>query len=255
MSYLSNVGFIFHIDKLNFKFYLFSFYFLLSPLHLFPGALDFETHPFYQITIEANDGHFTATIEVDISINDINEGGPTFTSTIYNQTSLSEASTVGTNVVTVTATDIDSATSPFGKLTYSITNGNDGNKFIMESNTGKITVAGVLNADVKSSYLLTVQAIEDSGVNSATATVNITLADVNDNSPECSTDMAFSNTFAEDTTLPLVLFSFTCSDADGDVLTYTLQGNAAFFSITGTNVEVSTKQGISCQFKNLAQVC
>lgn len=77
---------------------------------------------------------------------------------------------VGTPVGTVTATD----PTPNETLTYSITAGNNHDKFAIDGSTGAITVKNALNVDPKdASYSLTVK-VTDGHNQTATATVNIT---------------------------------------------------------------------------------
>ena len=72
--------------------------------------------------------------------------------------SLEENSANGTAVGTVTATDIDAATT----LTYSITGGNTGGAFAINAATGAITVAAsaAVNFETTPSFSLTVTATE-----------------------------------------------------------------------------------------------
>lgn len=187
-----------------------------------------------------SDGVFDVIIYVDISIVDVNDGGPSFINTPYSRTNLLESASIGASVLTVTANDPDSADSDYGKLSYSIISGNDDRKFIINPETGEITVAGVLNADTTNSYLLTVQATEQSGDNSVTATVNITVTNTNDNIPTCTSKMAFSIEIPETSAAGTSLFSLTCTDADGDTLTYTFTGaGSSNFELNGTVLQVS----------------
>lgn len=175
---------------------------------------------------------------IDIAITDVNDGGPSFASTTYTA-SIGESASIGASVTTVTASDPDNDDSTYGSLTYSILSGNTDNKFNINPNTGKISVAGKLNADTTSSYSLIVQAMEDSGDNSASATIDITVTDVNDNTPTCTSDLAFSVTKAEEGTIGDTIFSLVCSDADGDTITYTMSsGDSTYFEMSGADLNV-----------------
>ena len=101
-----------------------------------------------------------------------NNHSPVFapTSTV----SLAEDVSTGTTVATISATDDESET-----ITYSITAGNTGNAFTINSSTGAITTAAALDYETTTSYTLTVTATDSFGnVSTTTQTVNVT--DVNE---------------------------------------------------------------------------
>ncbi|XP_052781279.1 protocadherin Fat 4-like isoform X2 [Mya arenaria] len=202
--------------------------------------LDYETNPAYTIEITVSDGDFSTTINVDISVGDVNDGGPSFSTATYT-VNIPEDAAIGASVITVTATDPDGDSSKYGNLKYAITGGNTGNKFLIDSDTGLITKAGVLDAEGTSTYTLTVTATEEIHTNSDTATVTITVDGVDDNDPACTSDMAFSSVMAEEGTIGDVLFSFLCSDADGETVTYTItNGDTTYFEIVGSDLKLKS---------------
>ena len=85
---------------------------------------------------------------------------------------VAEDAEIGTVVGTVSATDPAMDT-----VTYSISAGNEDAKFAIDTNTGAIAVAGVLDYESDTSYSLTVEASNEGG-GSATATVEISVTDV-----------------------------------------------------------------------------
>ena len=121
-------------------------------------------------------------------------------------------------MVTVTAEDPDAITSPYGQLVYTLTNNND-NKFNIDPDNGKITVAGSLDAEETSEYILVIQAKEIGGTNSATVSCIVTVSDVNDNKPLC-TKYSFSRSVPESIAVPADIVTLDCSDKD---ITRTLQ--------------------------------
>ncbi|WAR26922.1 FAT4-like protein, partial [Mya arenaria] len=198
------------------------------------------------LKLSISDGDFSTTINVDISVGDVNDGGPSFSTATYT-VNIPEDAAIGASVITVTATDPDGDSSKYGNLKYAITGGNTGNKFLIDSDTGLITKAGVLDAEGTSTYTLTVTATEEIHTNSDTATVTITVDGVDDNDPACTSDMAFSSVMAEEGTIGDVLFSFLCSDADGETVTYTItNGDTTYFEIVGNAVyHVSKAESLS----------
>ena len=98
--------------------------------------------------------------------------GPEFSLSSYDF-SVSEDTSIGQSVGTVSATDPDEADT----VTYSITAGNELGDFAIDALTGRITAADHLDYETVSSYTLTVEASDDSG-NTATAAVEIDVTDV-----------------------------------------------------------------------------
>jgi uncharacterized delta-60 repeat protein len=133
-------------------------------------SLQAKQTPTYTLTVQVADGRGgTSAGTVIVNVTPVNHapqvsgGGGTF--------SLSESSAVATAVTTITATDADG-----NPLTFSVTAGNAGNAFAVDS-TGHVTVASALNAKQQASYALTVQVSDGKGgTASATVDVNVTAA-------------------------------------------------------------------------------
>ena len=81
--------------------------------------LDRETIPYHIVIVEAFDGGTptpnTGRLTVNVSIYDSNDNAPVFVLPLYNAT-ISEGSSVGTDVITVKATDRDAGVN--GDVTY-----------------------------------------------------------------------------------------------------------------------------------------
>ena len=177
----------------------------------FPAALNYDIENAYQMTLSVSDGTHTTDINIDVVITEVNNGGPVFDQPEYTG-SVSESASIGTLVVTVSASDPDAPTSPFGKLQYTLIDNLD-HKFNIDPVNGRITVAGELDAEKATEYRLVAQASEIGGTNSATVTCDVTITDENDNSPTC-TKYSFSVTMSETTTPPANLTKLSCSDID-----------------------------------------
>ena len=139
-------------------------------------ALEGESLPAGSYTLTATayeerslGGDVLGTLEVSFTITKANSA-PEFGSATYSF-SIAEDATTGDAVGDVSATDADDDT-----LTYTIESGNEDGTFAISS-TGAITTAGVLDHETDASYALTVQADDGNG-GAATATVNITVTDV-----------------------------------------------------------------------------
>lgn len=173
-------------------------------------------------TYRANDGtQNSAVANVNITVACVNDA-PVVTPATF---SLPENSANGTVVGTVAATDVESNT-----LTFSITSGNTGGAFAINSVTGQIVVLNSVALDFETTPQFgLVVTVTDNGVPvmSGSATITINLTDVNEN-PQNQAPVAVG-TIAdidaiEDEAIAVVDLSTAFDDADGDALVYTATG-------------------------------
>ncbi|CAK8687876.1 unnamed protein product [Clavelina lepadiformis] len=145
------------------------------------SALDYEAVKSYTIFLTATENATpeknSATATVTINLEDINDMTPVFEENTMNA-SVAENSDTGTFVTTVTAVDED--TGVYGEVAYSIIS--SGNDFKIDPSSGNITVNGDLNRKKAISYFITIEA-RDGGGRFATASLQVDITDVNDNSP------------------------------------------------------------------------
>ncbi|XP_060078510.1 protein dachsous-like [Ylistrum balloti] len=144
--------------------------------------LDREDRSSYNLTIQAQDGGFkTASMVIQVMVLDENDNAPTFIQDKYTKR-LSEDVQIGTMVRLVSASDRDENGN--GRITYSLGNDTDG-MFKVDSVTGNITTARHFDHEKKSKYIFKLVAEDNSQYNrkSTTATIEVTLDNVNDNSP------------------------------------------------------------------------
>ncbi|XP_032042137.1 protocadherin-23 [Aythya fuligula] len=147
------------------------------------------------LLIAAMDGGnpaLSAVTSVEVHIEDVNNHAPQFTRALYNL-SVRENTSVGESVLTFSAVDFD-WTHENTYMEYSIIDGNAENLFtvetsVMESETsyklvGNLVLSNSLDRETAASHRLVLLA-SDHGMPSlnATATVLITVLDVNDNPP------------------------------------------------------------------------
>ena len=194
----------------------------------FKAAPDFETpgdqggDNDYEVIVTASDGTNSASQTITVTVTDVNEA-PVIAAQTF---SVTENTAAGTTVGTVAATDEDAG----DNLIFSITSGNVGTAFVINENTGVITVAGTIDHETTPTHTLTVQVSD--GSLSATAVVTINVTNVNDNDPMITSPASAS--VVEGTTAVLTI---TATDADGNELTYSISGGAdrALFSINRTS--------------------
>ncbi|HSP42644.1 MAG TPA: cadherin domain-containing protein, partial [Luteolibacter sp.] len=210
------------------------------------GALDFETQPQSVLTVTVTDDQDpplsdTATITIDIE--DVNEAPSAHDA----QFAVAENSAPATVVGSVTASDPDAGQT----LAFAITEGNDGDAFAIDSLTGELTVAGALDFETLSQYILTVTVTDDHDpALSDTATITIDIEDVNE-APSAQ-DAQFA--VAETSTLGTVVGAVTANDPDaGQTLAFAItagnQGDA--FAIDPLSGEITVNGALD--FETLSQ--
>ena len=195
-------------------------------------ALDYETKPSYMVTVTANDGEDTATINVTIMVTDVNEA-PEFASATA-EVMVAENTAAGENIGDpVAATDDDDDT-----LTY-VLGGPDAGSFDIDTATGQLITKAVLDYETKPRYMVTVTA--NDGEDTATIDVTIMVTDVND-APEFASATA-ERVVAENTAAGENIGDpVAASDDDADTLTYVLGGpDAGSFDIDTATGQLMTK--------------
>ncbi|KAL9962398.1 hypothetical protein ACROYT_G031498 [Oculina patagonica] len=212
-------------------------------------ALDAEVKSLYNLTIEAKDKGEPSrsnTTVVSIVVDDVNDNDPFFNQSSY-LAHVMENSNVTTSVVKVYATDQDQDAN--GRVYYTITNGNTGDAFAIDNETGVVTVNGPINRENMKEYLLTIQA-EDAGHPSsrkAFADLTIQVLDENDNPPvfkENSYEAAIAeNSAAGMTVVPTVAISATDADEGANAeISFSLQGHGSDnFVINSTTAVITTR--------------
>lgn len=127
---------------------------------------------FVTITNAANPS-LNETLRTVVTVANVNEVPAITGGTV----TMLEKTLVGTPVFNVTGSDPDRFDFP----SYSITAGNTGNAFAINSGTGQITVAGNIDISAQTVYTLTIQGTDKgTPANSVTATVTITVLNIAD---------------------------------------------------------------------------
>ena len=142
---------------------------------------------------------------------DVNDNPPEFASKYY-FAKVTEGMEVGTEVVRVLATSVDTGVN--AEITYAIVGGNQHRKFSIDPTTGLVSLAADIDHEVAREYFLTIQAV-DGGIPPLHnhATVNITVLDANDNAP-IFTQAAYSAVINENSAVGHKIISLTATDID-----------------------------------------
>ncbi|XP_014378445.1 protocadherin Fat 4 [Alligator sinensis] len=181
---------------------------------------------------------------VNITILDANDP-PVFSLEVYN-IQISEGVPPGTHVTFVSAFDSDSVPS-WSRFSYFIGSGNDNGAFSINPQTGQVTVTAELDRETLPVYNLTVLAI-DSGSPSATgsASLLVTLEDINDNGPTLSTSQG---EVMENNRAGTLVMTLQSSDPDlppnqGPFSYYLLSTGPAtsYFSLSTAGVLTTTRE-------------
>ncbi|XP_033109345.1 cadherin-23-like, partial [Anneissia japonica] len=189
-------------------------------------SLDREVTPMYTITILATDraegDAMSSTALVIVTILDENDNRPLFTQNVYTA-NVAEDVPMGTNIIQVSATDADVGVN--ADITFSIISGNENSLFAMNSTTGQIS-RGMNAFDFESAGLhsLIVQASNQDGEQS-TATVHITIDDVNDEMPQFTQELYQRPDLSENALAGDVVVIVSATDRDtgsGGVVSYSI---------------------------------
>ena len=161
----------------------------------------------------------SASVSISVFIQDVNDNRPTFSSKV-NQVSLLEDTLAGTTFVTISAVDLDQVQSETniidispdvqdvvevftitnGRVLYNITSGNSLQHFVIDRESGSLSVSEVvvLDIDAVDLYNLTVMATDGGGLSDTTIVV-IKVVDANDNAPQILGPLGVNVTIPEDT--------------------------------------------------------
>ncbi|KAM3612167.1 uncharacterized protein V6R79_003866 [Siganus canaliculatus] len=187
------------------------------PFLILQKQLDREAVREHRLMLTAVDGgrpSRSGTIEILIEVLDVNDNAPVFSKEVYSAI-LNENAALGTLVIQINATDLDEGAN--GEIVYSF--GKDVGAHVQElfninSNTGEITVTGVIDFERKQSYEIDVQASDKGTVTFSTdKTVVIKVIDLNDNAPEIEVT-SFSKSVPEDCRIGTTVALISVSDLD-----------------------------------------
>ena len=217
------------------------------------NAVDYETVKAFSLELQCDDGTFTDTLTLPVTVTAVNEYPPEFASETVELT-VAESVPVAT-ILTVSneleAQDMDD--DPHNQIWYSIIAGNDDNKFAISSTEGVVTLIQLLDYEVTTSYTLTVMADDSGGLDdlnyqvmNSTVSVLITVTDSNDNTPMFA-ESIYAGSIPESALVGdyVEMDQIQCSDADsgqnGETELTIVEGNTgeAFLMLENGNLEVN----------------
>ena len=184
--------------------------FLLDPF-------DRETLTNFTLTVVATDSGYSefrrsSSQTFTVSVGDANDNAPVFTGAPYSAT-VAEDRTDGHVFFQASATDSDIGTN--SELEFSLLDDFD-ETFAINSTSGEVSVEGTLHKATQDGYVLEIF-VEDAGQPSLndTATLNVTVDEVNDNTPYFTEPSgATTLELAEDAPVGYVLLNVSAEDDD-----------------------------------------
>ncbi|XP_060132979.1 cadherin EGF LAG seven-pass G-type receptor 2 isoform X2 [Zootoca vivipara] len=200
------------------------------------SQLDYEMNKEYTLRIRAQDGGRPPLSNISglvtIQVLDVNDNAPIFVSTPFQSTVL-ENVPVGYSVIHIQAIDADSGEN--ARLEYALVDTSSDFPFTINNNTGWIVVASELDREAVDFYNFGVEARDHgSPPMTSSASVSITVLDVNDNNPEF-TQKEYTMRLNEDAAVGTSVLTVSAIDRDvNSVITYQItNGNTRNrFSIT-----------------------
>uniref|UniRef100_A0A8C6JU56 Uncharacterized protein n=1 Tax=Melopsittacus undulatus TaxID=13146 RepID=A0A8C6JU56_MELUD len=204
------------------------------------APLDFEVEREYALRIRAQDAGrpplSNNTGMASIQVVDINDHAPIFVSTPF-QISVLENAPLGHSVIHIQAVDADYGEN--SRLEYKLTGVSSDTPFVVNSATGWVTVSGPLDRESVEHYFFGVEARDHGSPSlSASASVTITVMDVNDNRPEFTQKEYFIR-LNEDAAVGTSVLSVTAIDRDvNSAITYQITGGN-----TRNRFSISTQGG------------
>ncbi|KAH3880472.1 hypothetical protein DPMN_004386, partial [Dreissena polymorpha] len=213
---------------------------------------DTVTGPLIIVIVATDDGTVSgkrsSTATVTITVTDFNDGTPEFHPGVY-AVQLSESATVGSTVVILTITDVDSTA-----FTYNIEAGNGENIFEV-TGTGKTAVISVVdrtNLDYEGTKEFSLVVSVGDGTNSASATVAISLLPYNDLRPSFTGGLnTGTRSIAENSAVGLSVYDVDATDGDqgtDGVITYMIvSGGGNKFSIDPSSGLVSVAANLDVE--------
>ncbi|XP_052323476.1 protocadherin-16 [Oncorhynchus keta] len=197
-------------------------------------ALDREAQEQYTLTVYARDGGVPpnfARAAVKIQVLDENDNAPAFSRLYYSLEVPENMEAV--ELFTLRAIDLDTGDS--GEMTYKITTGDPSGDFRVDRKSGVLSTSRPLDRERRARYSLTVTALDGgSPALSSTATVEVTLLDVNDHSPQF-TSPSYTTDLSEDVPIGSLVLEVSATDLDqgsnSQVLYFLSRGSQGMFII------------------------
>ena len=192
----------------------------------------------YNFPVEAIDGGtppLTGTAQVRVAVGNINDNSPEFTEDVYTF-SVEEDEAAGIIVGFIMAIDVDG-----DDVQYSIVAGGDDGHFVLDADSGQVTLNSTINDTDPVQYVLNVSAC-DPFLLCGSATVNVLVTDINNNFP-IFTEAVYETNVPENVRVGEPFFTVLATDGDrgsNAAILYRIQDSfTPFFTINNVTGEIS----------------
>jgi len=191
-------------------------------------------YDFPALAVDRGTPPLTGSTLIRVAVGNINDNHPQFTEDVYSA-SVREDATAPTFVRFVTALDADG-----DEVEYSLTDSGDG-RFIVEADTGQITLISAITATDPIEFSLNVSACD--GLLCGFAEVRVSVMDINNHDPVFSSDIYEASVSEDIEFTGLVLTVLATDDDRGNnaAITYSIQRSVTiFFAINATSGQITT---------------
>ncbi len=141
------------------------------------GKIDFEDTINHKVSVTVTDGIFYDTLDYIVDIVDVNDNSPILQE---NRDEIAEDAALGTNIMTISATDAD-ISEEFRIFSYKINTTQGNVPFLLNSTTGILTLKDAIDFESDTSH--TVSIVVTDGVFYDTLNYTIDVIDTNDETP------------------------------------------------------------------------
>ena len=196
---------------------------------------DFESATEVNLTVVATDfgvPRRSSSASIRVTVQNVDESGPRFVDSCH--ATVSEDTPPNDVITRCIATDSDNTVGDTTSVTYSITSGNNLNRFEIDENTGEIRITEQLDREEFGLYTLSVTATDSAGL-FASQQVKVTVQDINDNTPmfiDAPYEFYFSNNVVRSYRREVM----TVQAMDGDAL----NSGSFFFSLSADVDDLET---------------
>ncbi|CAE1305854.1 DCHS1_2 [Acanthosepion pharaonis] len=199
----------------------------------------------------------SSSITVLVTIEDENDNKPKINNSML--INVSEDESIGFPLVQLIAVDADSGNSSNGIVTYSIVSGNSKSIFLLDENTGLLTLAQKLDRETQDKYALNISS-QDQGIpqHVSYTLLTIQVIDVNDNTPKFERSLYHAE-IAENTRKNTNIVRIVAQDEDtganGRIRYLIPQGTADnMFSIDEDSGVIKTTAKLDREYKMTYQI-
>ncbi|XP_022237895.1 protein dachsous-like [Limulus polyphemus] len=206
--------------------------------------LDYDLVPEYKFIVRATDNDsehlMSALASVTINIADENDHEPYFPLQMYTEF-VEENTPAGTSVFVAQATDGDRGI--FGKLNYSLSDGEGKEKFNINTETGVVTTGSVFDYESKNRYYFTIMAV-DKGGKYASVQVQVNIQSKDEYPPEFTYN-TYHFTVPGDAPVGYVAGKVNSVDRDEGVdgrIMYKFRDSSKYFKINSTSGVVTVRE-------------